>query len=107
MVFRIRNSIWNLCFVENISRKLLRSDGTMSIGVTDNNDKCVYIADGLDAELKEKVICHELTHCVCFEYNISIPLETEEWLCNFMSEHGKEIIYILDDILDGLLKEVA
>lgn len=107
MVFNIRNNIWRIQFVNPHSQMLSRSDGSRTFGVTDNNSKTVYIAYNLSGTMEERVICHELTHCVCFTYGISIPIETEEWLCNFMADHGKEIIYLLDDILAIIVSEVA
>lgn len=107
MVFNVHGNIWKIQFVNPTSKELLRSDGSRTLGVSDNFTKSVSIADNLSDEMTERVLCHELTHCICFEYNISIPLETEEWLCNFMADHGKEIIYLLDDLLRIILTEVA
>lgn len=106
-MFEINGNIWELRFVKTNSNQLMRSDGSQTLGVTDNNVKCVFIADNLSDEMTERVLCHELTHCICFEYDISIPIDTEEWLCNFMSDHGKEIIYLLDDLLRIILRSAA
>lgn len=99
MNFTVNNHKWKLEFVRPSSENLLRSDGSWTFGVTDNAVKTVFILKGMSNYMTERVICHELTHCICFEYGITIPIETEEWLCNFMSDHGKEIIYLLDDLL--------
>lgn len=107
MTFKINDNVWKLCFVRPNSEQLMRSDHTYTLGVTDNNVKCVFIADNLSDERTEHVLCHEITHCICFEYGISIPLDTEEWLCNFMVDYGKEIIYLLDDLLRIILRNVA
>lgn len=107
MMFHVGNSEWHLIFLEPSNFQFKKSDDTYTIGVSDNNEKCVYVANNLSDDMKEKVICHELTHCICFEYNISLPIETEEWLCNFMSDHGKEIIYLLDDLIYLLKYQVA
>ena len=107
MLFNVHGNIWKIQFVNPNSKELLRSDGSSTFGVTDNSVKKIFIADNLSDEMTERVICHEITHVICFENNISIPLETEEWLCNFMADHGKEIIYLLDDLLRIILTEVA
>lgn len=107
MTFYINSIFWNIKFVPFNSANLKRSDGTAALGVTDWNDKCVYLSDALHDDFLERVICHELTHCICFSWNISIPIETEEWLCNFMTDHGKEVIYLLNDLLRGMSKRIA
>lgn len=107
MFFNVHGNIWKIQFVNPANSELLRSDGSRTLGVSDNSVKKMFIADNLSDEMTERVLCHELTHCICFENNISIPLETEEWLCNFMADHGKEIIYLLDDLLRIILTEVA
>lgn len=56
-----------------------------------------------NGSMLDRVLCHELTHAVCMTYNLYMPIETEEKLCNFMSDHGKEIIYLLDDLLENIL----
>lgn len=107
MFFNVHGNIWKIQFVNPNSKELLRSDGSSTLGVSDNSVKKIFIADNLSDEMTERVLCHEITHTICFEYDISIPLETEEWLCNFMADHGKEIIYLLDDLLRVILTEVA
>lgn len=103
MNFIVNNHIWHLQFVKGGSENLRRSDGSYTFGVTDNSVKTVFLMRNMSDYMTERVICHELTHCICFEYGISIPLETEEWLCNFMADHGKEIIYLLDDLLSFIV----
>lgn len=99
MTFAINDIIWSVRYVPLYSADLMRSDGSYTFGMCDGNVNTIYIANGLDAAFTERVLCHELTHAICFSWDISIPIETEEWLCNFMSDHGKEIIYLLDDLL--------
>lgn len=106
-MFSINNVDWDIQFVSQSSPKLRRSDNSVTVGVTDWNNRCIYLSDMLQGTFLERVLCHELTHCVCFSWNISIPLETEEWLCSFMSEHGKEIIYLLDDLMRSVLRRIA
>lgn len=106
-MFIINDTYWNLVFCNPRSNNLRTSEGDYVLGMCDNNVKTVYVADNLTDSKTEHVICHELTHCVCFEYGISIPIETEEWLCNFMADYGKEIIYVLEDLLLAISRKVA
>ena len=98
-MFEINGVRWHLAFVPVSSPYLMRSDGSLTVGMTDGNTNTVYLCDKLRGAFKERVLCHELCHAVCFSWDIHIPIETEEWLCDFMSLHGKEIIYLLDDLL--------
>lgn len=106
MRFLVNNNLWDLKFVGAGNKDLRRSDGTYTFGVTDNSVKTVYIMRGMSAEMTERVLCHELCHVICFEHGISLPIMEEEWLCNFMADYGKEIIYLLDDLLGNIERKV-
>lgn len=98
-MFIINGIKWDIYFVPPHSEYLTTSLNTYALGVTDWNKKCVFIANNQYGDKLEHIICHELCHAVCFSYEIHMSIELEEWLCNFMADHGKEIIYILDEIL--------
>lgn len=102
MYFTVNSQTWKLAFVPANNKDLQRSDGTYTFGVTDNITKTVSIASGMSVYMTERVICHELTHVMCFSHDVSIPIDLEERLCNFMADYGKEIIYLLDDLLAKL-----
>lgn len=106
MEFIINNRLWNVKFVNAASEKLHRSDGSLTVGVTDGNDNCVYLSDLLSGELLKKVLCHELCHCFMMSYNISIPIEQEEFLADWISIHGEDLIYLLDDLMSAMSREV-
>jgi hypothetical protein len=105
-MFIINNVKWKLNFVPLYSEDLMRSDGTYTFGMCDGNTNTISIANGLDAEFTERILCHELTHAVCFSYEIFMPIDLEEKLCNFMSEHGREIIDLLDYLLSILNQDL-
>lgn len=98
-MFTVNGFVWGLQFVSPHSLFLRRSDGVYTLGCTDNNIKTVFISNNLTDYMTEKVLCHELTHVICFSYGILIDLDTEEWLCNFVADHGKEIFEILENLL--------
>lgn len=107
MTFNINGNMWIVRFANINDNNLRRSDGSLALGICDNNIKTIFIANNQTDYKTEHILCHEITHAICFEYGILLPLDTEEWLCNFMSEHGKEIIYILDDLLYIITRKVA
>lgn len=104
MKFTINNQEWDLVFVKPNSKNLMRSDGSITIGMTDNNKKTVYVNNRLNEYLTDKVICHELTHVFAFEFDYFMPIETEEIVADFMSLYGRRIVYLLDDLV-GILKK--
>lgn len=106
-MFVINGIEWNIVFIQPKDIRLTRSDGSKTIGMTDSVTHCIYLSNRLYGAFLERVLCHELCHAVCMSWNISIPIESEEWLCNFIADHGKEIIYLLDDLLSGMLRRIA
>ena len=103
MTFTVNNSIWHLSFEKPSSSNLLRSDGVATLGVTDNALKTVFINNMLSSKMTDKVLCHELVHVYSFENGLSIPIETEEIIADFMSLYGRNIIYLADGILRDVL----
>lgn len=104
MKFTVNNQEWDLVFVKPNSKNLMRSDGSITIGMTDNNKKTVYVNNRLNEYLTDKVICHELTHVFAFEFDYFMPIETEEIVADFMSLYGRRIVYLLDDLVVILKK---
>ena len=90
-------------FVEPNSSDLMRSDKTLTVGVTDFNDRCVYLSNVLRGSFLEKVLCHELVHCFMFSNDIHIDIEQEEFMADWISIYGKDLIYLLDNLMNGLL----
>lgn len=104
MKFTVNNQEWTLLFVNPSNNNLKRSDGSITIGMTDNNTKTVYINNRLNNYMTDKVICHELTHVFAFEFGYYMPIETEEIVADFMSLYGRNIVYLLDDLVAVLKK---
>ena len=107
MSFTVNGSIWALQFVRPSNKNLQRSDGSWTIGMTDNQKKTVFIADNLSEYMFIKVLCHELTHVFSFSYDLTLDIETEEIIADFMSLYGRDIIYLADDIMYNLRKGIA
>lgn len=102
-MFKVNNLEWNISLVEPHSPMLRRSDGTITLGVTDNNDRTVYMNNRLSYDMFDRVICHELCHVFSFAYNLHIPIETEEMIADFLSTYGRDVIAVADDILKEFL----
>lgn len=103
-MFTVNGIEWNLSLVEPYSDNLKRSNNTITLGVTDNNAKTIYVNNMLSDAMFDKVLCHELVHVFSFEYNYNIDIQTEEIIADFMSLFGRNIIYLLDDLIKILKK---
>lgn len=105
MKFIVNNQEWNLQFVNPSSKDLMRSDGSITLGITDNVLKTVFINNRLDEYMTDKVLCHELTHVFAYEYGYYMNLKTEEIVADFMSLYGRNVIYLLDDLAKIVIKK--
>ena len=100
--YRLNFELNRIVWVDNKSSLLSRTDGSMSVGVTDMNTHCIYLAKSLHGAFLRKVIIHELCHCVCMSYDIYMPIEQEEMLCDFVATYGDQVFEIVD-ILTGYM----
>lgn len=106
MSFEINGIIWNMIFDNPNSDNLRRSDGSLAVGVTDSSDRTVIISDMLHGKFLKKVLIHEICHCVCFSYGIRIPIDQEEFLCDFVASYGEEVVDIVSMLSNTLRKAV-
>jgi len=70
--------------------------------MTDGKKGIVYICDSIPDLLEEKVIAHELVHCIMFSYGIQGDIEQEEFIADWFATYGRELVYLLDEILYSL-----
>lgn len=101
-MFVINGIEWEIKFVHSASGKLMRSDGSTSLAVTDWNDRIIYVSDKPKNGYLRKILAHELGHCFCFSYNIHMPIEQEEYLADWISLYGTDLIYLLDDLMSNI-----
>ena len=106
-MFTINSRYWHISFVSPNSDHLRRSDGSLTVGVTDGNVNTVFLSDSLTDDFLRKVLCHELCHVFCFSYNINMPIEQEEFMADWLSLYGEELIYLLDDLMTIILSKTA
>lgn len=104
-MFEINGYNWSLVFVNNNSEKLMRSDGSITVGMTDWKDRCVYLSNKLHGSFLRRVLAHELCHCFCFSYNVVMPIEEEEYIADWISLYGSELVYLLDDLMRMVLQK--
>ena len=105
-MFQINGISWNVVFVPASSSELMRSDGSRTVGMTDWNQKTVFISRNLHGMFLRKVLIHEICHTAVFSYGIELGIEQEEFLCDFVASFGDEIFIIVDDLF-AVLKKCA
>lgn len=104
-MFEINNVIWLLKFVPSYNEMLRRSDGSIAVGMCDNNRRTIYIDESLHGPMLKKVLCHELTHAAMFSYGVELTLEQEELLADLIATYGEEIIQITNQLFKKLKNE--
>lgn len=102
-MFQVNGLNWRISLVEPHSPMLRRSDNTITLGVTDNNYRTVYMNNRLSYDMFDKVLCHELCHVFSFSYGLHIPIEIEEMIADFLSTYGRDVIAVADNILKDIL----
>lgn len=80
----------------------MRSDGSITIGMCDDDVKRIYIDDTLDPVLMRKVLAHEVTHAAMFSYNVELSHQQEELVAMLIDTYGQEIIYITNQIFNRI-----
>lgn len=88
----INGILWYIFYVPWNDRNLYREDGSLTIGMCDNNTRTIYICNSLDDMLMKKVLCHELTHASMFSYGVYLTRDQEELVADLLSTYGEEII---------------
>ena len=104
--FTVNNQNWDLVFVKPNSKELVRSDGSITIGMTDNVQKKVFINNRLSGYMMDKCIAHEMCHVYAFSFDYYMDIETEEIVADFFSLFGRSIVYQLHDLIK-ILQRVA
>ena len=98
-MFVINGIAWDIVIVNANSNDLRRSDGSITVGVTDFPKRTVFLSELLKGAFLRRVLAHEITHCFCFSYDIHLDIDEEERMADFIATYGEELLYLLDDIM--------
>lgn len=100
MKININGILWNVIYTSDYDY-LKRSDGVITLGVTDVNLKSIYVYSKLNSYMRRKVLIHELTHAFIFSYGYYLPIDQEEFVCSFVENYGFDIIKSYDYICNN------
>lgn len=106
MKFKVNNQEWKIVYCNPNSDNLRRSDGSITLAVTDNNTKCIYINNRLNDYMFDKCLAHEMCHVYAFSFDYFMDIQTEEIVADFFSLFGRSIVYQLDDLVE-ILRRIA
>ena len=106
-MFTINGMDWNLRLVGSHSPMLMRSDGTYTFGMTDRNTRDIYISDMIHGNFYDRVLCHELCHAFCLSYNLTMDIQTEEIVADFLATYGREVFAVADELISGCMERMA
>lgn len=101
-MFKINGIKWYLKFVPPFDDMLRRDDGTLAIGMCDNDLHIIFINEFLHGHKLKKVLCHELTHAAIFSYNVNLTYEQEELIADLIATYGEEIIDITNNLFNKI-----
>ena len=105
-MYKINGIAWYMIRVRSDSPMLMRSDGSITVGMCDRETQTIYISDALHGRFLRKVLLHEICHSAMFSYGIDMSVDQEELFCDLLSTYGDEIIAITDSVFKAL-SEVA
>lgn len=103
-MFEINGIEWGIVFTNDYSAFLTRSDGSKTVGMCDNDRKCIFLSKSLNGAFLRRVLAHELCHAFCFSYEIDMDIDEEEFMADWISLYGTELVYLLDDLLNKMKK---
>lgn len=104
MKFYMNGYEWNVYKVPANSPELKRSDGSVTVGMCDGINRCIFLCDKLRGQFLRKVFIHEVCHSAVFSHGIEIDIDQEEFLCNFVASYGDEIFSVVDSMFMALRK---
>lgn len=103
-MLNINGENWRIVFTSFNHPALFRSDGSLTIGSCDDNNKTIYINENLDPRLMKKVLCHEITHAAMFSYNVELNPTQEELLADLIATYGQEICSVTNKIFNRIIE---
>lgn len=101
-MFNINGETWRIVLVSPGHPELRRSDGSITIGMCDDDAKCIYLDDTLDPVLMRKVLAHEVSHAAMFSYNVDLSPRQEELVAMLIDTYGQEIVTITNRIFNRI-----
>lgn len=91
-MFILNGVVWKVKIVPPDYPLLLMPSGRYAVGVCDNTYRLICVSNQMHGALFKEVLCHEIVHAAVYSYNIQISHDFEEFIANFVSKYGQQII---------------
>lgn len=89
---------WRVETVDPGSPYLVDRTHQYKLATTDPNTLCIYLSSDIPDNIYDRVLVHEIGHCVIFSYDLfdylhemtkpEYWIDMEEWVCNFLADYG-------------------
>lgn len=107
--FYMNGVFWKVRFVNPNSDILIDRTLSKTIGVTDPDTMTIYLSNQLHGDFLNRVLIHELGHCVMYSYNLINEIhrmckkrywiEMEEFCANLLADYGNQVFGLAYSIL--------
>lgn len=107
--FDLNGETWYVIFVRQDDPRLIDRTHTARLGTTDPSRRAVYLSNTLNGVMLERVLVHELGHCMMVSYGLLNDIhqmvkerywvDAEEWVCNILANYSRKLLGIAEDIL--------
>lgn len=107
--FIMNGYLWHIEYVHPLDDRLIDREGHLTVATTDPDTMSVYLSDSLSGPFLNRVLIHELGHCVLFSFGLLndihriVPrrnwIDAEEWVCNIIADYGMMIFSIAYSVL--------
>lgn len=109
MDFVMNGIHWTVRWVHPDSILLIDRTNHKTVATTDPYTHQVYLSETLRGDFLRRVLTHELGHCAMVSYNMlgdvakmakpEQRINMEEWVCNLISDHSREILFLSETLL--------
>ncbi len=110
MDFVMNGIHWTVRWVHPESLLLIDRTNHKTVATTDPYTHQVYLSTALRGDFLRRVLTHELGHCAMISYNMlgdvakmakpEQRINMEEWTCNLIADHGREILFLSETLLE-------
>lgn len=107
--FIVNGYLWKVRFVNPNDYVLIDRTFVKTVGVTDPDTMTIYLSDNLRREFLNRVLIHELGHCIMVSYGLVEEIhrmckkrywvDMEEFCANLLADYGRQVFGIAYSIL--------
>ena len=100
MMLTINGEIWTIVFVDSTHEKLVKPDGSVTVGTCHRPSNTIYLSKELKGNALRKVLRHEIAHAVMRSYELELTYVEEELVAGVIDVFGDEVIALTDNVYE-------